>query len=98
MALSAVNSSERKKPPVKSARRIIQCGVDGVKRAQAARNAPEMRPLTMRVRRKPNQRRMVAAENFIRSAPAAGAAVSEPDWKGVGPKPACSRRGRRKGI
>ena len=41
-----------------------------------------MRPLTTSVRRKPNQRSAVEAVNFIRSAPAAVAKVSEPDSNG----------------
>ena len=38
------------------------------------------------------------AVNFIKSAPAAVAKVSEPDSNGVRPKPICNRSGSRKGI
>ena len=37
----------------------------GVNSAQAARNAPEIKPLTISVERKPNQRSAVEAVNFI---------------------------------
>ena len=36
--------------------------------------------------------------NFMQSAPAAEAKVSEPDSKGVSPKPTCSIIGKTKGI
>ena len=98
MAFSAVNWSERKKPPLSRVSSNSQCGVDGVKRAQTARNAPEIRQLTTSVRRNPNQRSAVGAVNFISSAPAAVANVSEPNSNGVRPKPICNRSGSRNGI
>ena len=98
MALRAVNSSERKKPPVSSVSNNSQCGVVGVNRAQAARNAPEIKPLTISVRRKPNQRSAVEAVNFINSAPAAVAKVREPNSNGVKPKPICNNSGSRNGM
>src|SRR5271157_2145930 len=97
MAFKAVNSSERKKPPASSVKRRAQCGVDDVNSAQAARNAPEITPLTISVWRKPNQRKAVEAVNFIKSAPAAVAKVSEPDWNGGSQKRMCKRSGSKKG-
>ena len=98
MALSAVKTSERKKPPVSRTSSRSQCGVDGVNSAEAPRNAPEMRPMTISVWRKPNQRSAVVAVNFIISAPAAAAKVIEPEANGLRPKPICSRSGSRNGM
>ena len=79
MALSAVNSSERKKPPTSSTAMTIQCGVAAVNQALTTRNADDARALTISTRRKLKARRIGCAAVFIAIAPAAATKVSDPD-------------------
>jgi len=88
MVLIEVNSSERKKPPTRSTRKISPSGVAGVNTPQAARNTALTTPTTVSTGRKPNVPMIRAASVFMPSAPTAVAKVTSPVPKAESwPKP-----------
>ena len=76
---------------------ISQWGVSGEKNPFAATKAAPMKALTVSSLRKPVRSRMRFAMVFMNSAPTAAMKVSEPEARGLRPKPTCSISGRRNG-